>query len=56
MKEKKYCPRCKRGYATDRSTCPICGTPLEDEDTDTDRNWNEDADDVITIINAMMNM
>jgi RNA polymerase subunit RPABC4/transcription elongation factor Spt4 len=56
MDEKRYCPRCRKYYATDRKTCPICGASLENENDGSDCDRNEDADDVVTIINAMMSI
>lgn len=55
MVEEKHCPECGEYYITNRRKCPVCGALLESEDDD-DYNQYNDADDVITIINAMMNM
>lgn len=54
--EEKYCPECGEYYVTNKRKCPACGALLKSEDDDNDCNQYNDADDVITIINAMMNM
>lgn len=56
MVEEKYCPECGEYYVTNKRKCPACGALLKSEDDDNDCNQYNDADDVITIINAMMNM